>query len=395
MNRSRINTLKEFYRHALVDEVMPFWQLHGVDQELGGFFTCLARDGSVYSTDKSVWFAGRIPWAYAALYDQFEPREEWLHLAQQGIQFLTDHCFDASGKLYFSVDRAGRPLQMRRYLFSEVFAILAFAKIAQITKDAAMKQRAIETYRFFREASETPGSLPPKIDPATRPMKALSPLMCHISVADALFALTGDEQLELQTAALIDELRRDFIDAEQAVVYETIAADGSHLDTPQGRVMNPGHAIETAWFVMEIAHRWNDRSLIDAMGQTLLDALNRGWDSEFGGLLYFIDVEGKPSPYIEHEMKLWWPHSEGLYATLLAYHLTGRKDFLEWFERIHDWTFAHFPDPEFGEWFGYLRRDGTPSSSLKGNMWKGPFHIPRALLLCHGLLATMAEAAEA
>ena len=157
--------------------------------------------------------------------------------------------------------------------------------------------------------------------------------------------------------------------------------------------MNPGHAIETAWFVMEVARRRNDRKLIDTMAKALVISLERGWDAEFGGLLYFIDVEDKPSPYLEHEMKLWWPHCEGLYATLLAHHLTGRDEFADWFERIHAWTFGHFPDPEFGEWFGYLRRDGTPSSTLKGNMWKGPFHIPRALLLCHTLLTEMKNSA--
>ncbi len=394
MDLNRINTLTEFYRRALLDDVMPFWQRHGVDREHGGFFTCLARDGSVYSTDKSVWFAGRSTWTYAALYEQVEPREEWLRLARSGIQFLCDHCFDNAGKLYFSVDRSGRPLQMRRYVYSEVFAILAFSKLAQITGDSEMAQGAIDTYGFCCEALETPGRFPPKIDPGTRPMKALSPLMCHISVADAMFALTKDPSFENTITALIDELRRDFIDAERAIVFETVSPDGSRLDTPEGRVMNPGHAIETAWFVMEIARRRNDQELIDAMAQSLLDALNRGWDPDFGGLLYFIDIEGKPSPYIEHDMKLWWPHCEGLYATLLAYRMTGRNDFLKWFDRIHDWTFAHFPDPEFGEWFGYLHRDGTPSSTLKGSMWKGPFHIPRALMLCQSLLLEMAQVFE-
>ncbi|MCA9252102.1 MAG: AGE family epimerase/isomerase [Phycisphaerales bacterium] len=393
MNADRINTLKEFYQSALYGNVMPFWQEHGVDREHGGFFTCLARDGRVYSSDKSVWFAGRAAWTYAALYELSEARTEWLELARHGLRFLSDHCFAPSGKMFFSVDRIGRPLQMRRYVYSEVFATLAFAKVAQVTNDPNLRDKATHTYRAFKKAIETPGALPPKISSETRPMRALSPLMCHIHVAEVLFALTGDRQYDATITALIEELLRDFVDLDRGIVLETISGDGSRLDTPEGRVMNPGHAIETAWFVMEVARRRNDRKLIDTMAKALVISLERGWDAEFGGLLYFIDVEDKPSPYLEHEMKLWWPHCEGLYATLLAHHLTGRDEFADWFERIHAWTFGHFPDPEFGEWFGYLRRDGTPSSTLKGNMWKGPFHIPRALLLCHTLLTEMKNSA--
>ena len=82
-------------------------------------------------------------------------------------------------------------------------------------------------------------------------------------------------------------------------------------------------------------------------------------------------------------------HNEALYATLLAYYLTGEDEWLEWFKKVHDWSFTHFPDTRHGEWFGYLRRDGTVSSRVKGNMWKGPFHLPRALLNCWQLLERM------
>ena len=50
--------------------------------------------------------------------------------------------------------------------------------------------------------------------------------------------------------------------------------------------------------------------------------------------------------------------------------------------QIHEWSWKHFPDPEYGEWYGYLRRDGAVSSSVKGTLWKGPFHIPRMMLVC-------------
>jgi len=60
----------------------------------------------------------------------------------------------------------------------------------------------------------------------------------------------------------------------------------------------------------------------------------------------------------------------------------GDGKYTHWHRLVHDWSFRHFADPEYGEWYGYLHRDGTPSVRLKGNMWKGPFHLPRMLWYC-------------
>ena len=69
----------------------------------------------------------------------------------------------------------------------------------------------------------------------------------------------------------------------------------------------------------------------------------------------------------------------------------GDRRLLELGTTIHDWTYALFPDPDHGEWFGYLHRDGRLSSSAKGNLWKGPFHIPRMQLTCWQLLEQMRQ----
>jgi N-acylglucosamine 2-epimerase len=85
-------------------------------------------------------------------------------------------------------------------------------------------------------------------------------------------------------------------------------------------------------------------------------------------------------------MKFWWPHCEAIIATLLAWSLTGDEKYARWHQQVHEWSFRHFADPEFGEWYGYLHRDGRVSAPLKGNMWKGPFHLPRMLWYCSRLL---------
>ena len=176
------------------------------------------------------------------------------------------------------------------------------------------------------------------------------------------------------------------------VVMETVGPQGEIIDHFDGRTLNPGHAIEAAWFILHEAKlRNNDAGLIE-IGTQILDWMwERGWDKEYGGILYFRDLNNLPVQEYWHDMKFWWPQNETIIATLLAYHLTGRERYLDWFRKIHDWTYSLFPDPEYGEWFGYFHRDGRLSIPLKGNLWKGPFHMPRMQWYCWKLLEEMRE----
>lgn len=391
MDNQALQQLKDFHRASLLDNTAAFWERHSVDREFGGLFTCLERDGTVYCTDKPVWLLGRATWMYATLYRLAQPRPQWLELARHGYAFLTRHCFDQRGKMYFLVARDGRPLRVRRYVYSEMFAALACAALAQITGEQEIRQRAIDLFRSFNRYLTTPGMIEPKVDPNTRPMKALAPLMCVLSVADAMLLIDDAPDYERIIDQALDEFFRDFVKEQDGVVLEIVGPHGERLDGPEGRCMNPGHVIECAWFIMEIARRRGDGALVRRAARVLDWAFERGWDSQYGGLLYFVDVAGKPPAQLEHDMKLWWPHCEALYASLLAGHLTGDDKYERMYEQVHDWTFAHFPDAEHGEWFGYLHRDGSLSLSLKGGFWKGPFHVPRAQLYCWKLLEEMLE----
>ncbi|MBN2446325.1 MAG: AGE family epimerase/isomerase [Phycisphaerae bacterium] len=362
---------------------------------------CLDRDGGIYGTDKPVWLEGRAAWLFATLHERVEQRPEWLALARHGCDFLVRHCFERSheavgagdppidlGKMYFLVARDGRPLRMRRYSYSEVFALMAFAAIYRVTREESWRQRAIALWRSLVDGEQSPAQAT-KVDPRTRPMKALSPLMCLLSVAEIMLTIDDSPEYERVIDSAVDEIMRDFVRDADACVLETVGPAGQKIDEPEGRVMNPGHAIETAWFIMEVARRRGARDLIQRAARVLDISFERGWDSEYGGLLHLIDVDGKPPTQLEHDMKLWWPHCETLYAALLSYHLLGDEKYARMYEQVHEYTFGHFPDPEHGEWFAYLRRDGSVLSPLKGGTWKGPFHVPRALLLCWKLLEEM------
>ena len=174
------------------------------------------------------------------------------------------------------------------------------------------------------------------------------------------------------------------------VVLETVGPNGELIDHFDGRMLNPGHAIEAAWFIMdESVQRGGDERLL-RIGTTMLDWMwEWGWDTEYGGMIYFRDVKHLPVQEYWQDMKFWWPQNETIIGTLLAYHLTGDEKYARWHAQIHDWTYAHFPDPEYGEWYGYLHRDGRLSVALKGNMWKAGFHVPRMQWKCWQILEEM------
>lgn len=379
------------YRGALLDDVIPFWLRHGLDGDHGGYLTALDRDGSVIDTDKSVWFQGRGAWTFATLFNTVEQKPEWLDAARSGIEFLRRHGTATDGTLYFTLTRDGRPLRMRRYVYSESFAAIANAAYARAAGDMRAAADALSFFDTYLTYSFDPGRIPPKVDPRTRPMMGIGSLMIGIATAQELRENLGDLAVKDRTCSgwidwFIEQIEQHFLKPELEALMEVVRTDGSILDHFEGRQLNPGHAIECAWFILHEARHRSDQRLV-RLGLTILDWMwKRGWDEEFGGIFYFRDLRGLPVQEYWHDMKFWWPHCEAVIATLLAWKLTGDEKYARWHRQVHEWSFHHFADPEFGEWYGYLHRDGRVSVRLKGNLWKGPFHLPRMLWYCWGLL---------
>lgn len=389
-NPSELLRLRDLYRNGLLEDSVPFWFPRAIDKEYGGYFTCLDRDGSLLQEDKSVWFQGRMAWMLATLYLTVEQRPEWLEAARSGVEFLTQHCFDIDGRMFYSVTREGKPLRKRRYLFSECFAIIAFAAYGKAAGDDALLRRAEALFDQVLYYYRTPGSLPAKVDPETRPGKGLAMPMILLVTAQELRKHSGYAQCDAVIDASIHEIAEDFMKPEFQCVLEAVGPQGEFMDTLDGRCVNPGHSLEAGWFILHEARlRGNDAKLIK-LGTTIIDwSLELGWDKEFGGILYFRDAKGLPCTEYWHDMKFWWPHNETIIATLLAYHVTGDIKYAEWHDKVREWSYQRFPDSEEGEWYGYLHRDGRLSTRVKGTMYKGFFHLPRMQWYCWQVLEEM------
>jgi len=386
MDKKKLRRIYVRYKNVLLNDVVPFWLKNSIDENYGGFFSCLDRDGSIYNTDKSVWIQGRGVWMFSRLYNELEKKKEWLEAAKSGYDFLVKHGFDDDGRMFFTLTRDGRPLQKRRYMFSETFAIIACAEYYRASGDEEALKRAISIYNLVIDLYKNPSKVAPKIIPETRATKALALPMILLATTQSLREIDTNPIYNEIAGELVETIFKDFVKVGEMALFETVGVNGERLDSPQGRCINPGHSIETAWFLIHEGLHRNGKKIIDRALQILDWSLEIGWDKEYGGILYFIDIEGKPAEQLEWDMKLWWPHTEALYATLLAYHITGNKKYEVWYDKIHEWSFSHFEDKIYGEWFGYLHRDGTLANSLKGSIWKGPFHLPRALLLILKLL---------
>jgi N-acylglucosamine 2-epimerase len=390
----QLSALLRDYDDGLVGRTLPFWLRYGADREHGGLITGLDRDGAIIDTDKAVWLQGRAAWTFSTAYLTRGSRPEWLEQARSCLDFIRDHCRGPGGKLYFTVTREGRPLRMRRYVYSECFAAIGSAAYAKATGDARARDEALGYFATYLRHSFTPGVMPPKTDPETRPMKGVAPLMIAIVTAQEIRKLLGDVLVGGATCTgwidrSIEEIRRDFYKPELGVLMESVTPEGGISDHFDGRTLNPGHAIECAWFILHEAKLRSDAAL-QTLGLAILDGMwQRGWDPEFGGLLYFVDVHGKPVQEYWAEMKFWWPHNEAEIATLLAYQMTGDAKYARWHGEVYAWSRRVFADPEHGEWFGYAHRDGRISTRLKGNLWKGPFHLPRMQWYCGNLVREM------
>lgn len=378
-----IKYLKEWtekYRQDLTCDILPFWLKYGLDRVNGGIYTCLDRTGQLIDSTKSVWFQGRFAFVCAFAYNNIEKNDEWLSAAHQTIEFLEKHCFDTDGRMFFEVTATGIPLRKRRYVFSETFAIIAMAEYAIASGDKTYAQKALELFKRVQSFVTTPGILPDKYT-TNLSLKGHSLTMILINTASRIRAVIQDPVLDAQIEESIQSIKNDFLHPEFKALLETVNINGEFVDTIMGRTINPGHCIETAWFILEEAKYRNwDEKLVE-LGTTILEwSWDWGWDNEYGGISNFKDCKNFPPQDYSHDMKFWWPQTEAIIATLYAFEATGNEKYLAMHQQISEYTYKYFPDKEYGEWYGYLHFDGSISQSAKGNLFKGPFHIPRMMI---------------
>ncbi len=383
--------LSEQYRNELLGNIIPFWMEHSPDEQYGGYFTCLDRAGNVFDTDKFIWLQCRQVWMFSTFYNKVEKRAEWLDMALIGAQFLQRYGSDNEGNWYFSLDRKGTPLVQPYNIFSDCFAAMAFGELFSATGEDNHAVIARRTFNNILARRNNPKGKYNKLVPGSRPLKNFSLPMILCNLALELEELLDNKLVDELTSDLVDEVMGDFYHQDSGLILENISPEGSFVDCFEGRLLNPGHAIEAMWFIMDVAVRHGRGDVIEKAVQLVLNTLEYSWDQKYGGIYYFMDIKGHPPQQLEWDQKLWWVHIETLISLLKGYYYTGNGKCLVWFEKVHKYTWDKFPDPDAREWFGYLNRRGEVLLPLKGGKWKGCFHVPRGLFQCWKVLESIIE----
>jgi N-acylglucosamine 2-epimerase len=385
------NELHQLYRAELLERTIPFWLKHGIDWQHGGINTCISDEGQVLSGDKYVWSQLRAIWTFSALYNKIEHKQEYLDVATHIFNFIKQHGRNERGEWYFCLDKNGQPLfDGATSIYCDGFAIYGFTEFARATGNTDAIDLARQAYDGVLPRLAQPGSYQTHPLPIPLETKAHGISMIFASAFGELGDYLNDSTI---TNAALDHARQVmdvFRRPADRRLYEFVSFDDSLLTSPPGRVVNPGHAIESMWFMIHLFQREHDQTRIQQAIKTIRWHLELGWDDECGGLFLARDAEGS---FWENkrDMKIWWPHTEALYALLLAYSISKEAWCLDWFQRIHDYAFSHFPVPEHGEWIQNLDRQGRRINELVALPVKDPFHLARALIYSMGVLARLAQ----
>lgn len=426
-----------------LDNVVDFWLKYSHDRVHGGFFTCIGRDGKIYDELKYVWLQGRQVWMYCRLYrtmDRFH-KPEILEAATAGGAFLRKFArvSNNSGqwKCAFCLTRDGKALKVQRTIFSECFYIMAMDELSRVTGDKDMQVEAEQMMeQLIYWVQVDPSGLGRPQLPGEVPINSLSVPMMLMCLVQQLTEGRGQEVAQKYNELgnwCVQQILQHIQRAGTAIL-ENVSVDGSELPGCQGRLQNPGHALEAGWFLMLYGAQSGDKEIHRTAIRNFVELpYQYGWDKEHGGLFYFLDVDGHcptqvnlsslhlimffldtkfcfilhsilvfiyhfmishgafVSGQLEWNMKLWWPHCEALVAFLMAYSHTRKPELLEIFSEVYQYTFSHFPDAENGEWFGYLTQEGKVALDFKGGPFKGFFHVPRCLYMCERILDDLLE----
>ncbi|XP_076132713.1 N-acylglucosamine 2-epimerase [Alosa pseudoharengus] len=399
MSEDTLEQYRQRFRSEL-DRVVDFWLKYSLDKQHGGYFTCIGKDGKVYDELKYVWLQGRQVWMYCRLYRTMERfrRPEILEAAKAGGAFLQRFARVPSsgnpGKCAFCLTRDGRAVKVQRTIFSECFYIMAMDELARVTGDQDMQSDAEkmmdQLVHWVRVDPSGLGRPQMPGDPPVNSMAVPMMLLCLVNQLSEGRPATAQKYREVgdwSVQQILQHVQRD-----GTAILENVSPEGKELPGCQGRLQNPGHALEAGWFLLQYAQERSDNQLQRTAVDKFMEVpFLSGWDKEHGGLFYFLDVDGHCPTQLEWNMKLWWPHCEALIAYLMAYTHSKEPALLGRFSQVYDYTFSHFSDPEHGEWFGYLSQEGSVVLDFKGGPFKGFFHVPRCLYMCERLLDSLLE----
>lgn len=388
---SRFSELAARLEDELLNSVVPFWVQHSVDRENGGFFNSLDREGNCFDPLKSTAMQWRNVYMFAALYNSEYCREDFLELALHGFRFCArlrepDGNYipicDAAGNPAFRMGgRRGGPGPMKAMIC--IYAGCACAELFRATGEERFRAEAQSCFSCITSAlAQSEQNSPDSRFPATR-VRGCYMHLCHLCRTMIVNKCEFPDGRVNATLRKTFDVLPTFFCAEVGRWLEYVPVSGGfRLDSSFFRNVMPGHDFETMWFLAQSAELAGNRELLAQIPEWTRRIYSYAHDPEFGGVYCCMDALGKPVFEGMDMVKSWWPHNEAMLAAAYSFRLSGDEWFLKMFNEVDRWSTEHLRDPEFGEWYGVVRFDGSVRNGFKGSLSKAFFHVPRALFNC-------------
>lgn len=400
--RDRMASIAAQCRDDLVNHVAPYWADRVIDREHGGFHTCFAKDGTLYDARHPGWFMGRTMYMFSALYHEFDRNPRWLDVARAGYQSMPLYQLP-DGRFAQMLTADGRVENGAISIFTDHFAVKGLINyLAALGHDAPKAEidRARQMLDKLLEDVQKPDVL--------RTVCADERFMTHAVTFMNIAVLLESTKLfgDAYSSVLQENVFRSmyaFASDEWNAPLEHVGYDGHPIAEGPGRLVDAGHTMESVWFAMEAAQLLGLPQLTQRASQVLDWVIDRCWDGEYGGFVQHVDafepVPEEPYLYTDYngvpvgwQDKIWWVQAEGLIALLSSALHTHNPAHWQLFETLYDYVRARFVDPQTREWYSFLHRDGSMLFDAPGSMSKGPYHVPRCLMMLCTLLEKALQA---
>ncbi len=383
-SEARIRSFCDELYLEITGNILPYWSGKMVDSVNGGFFG--RRDGYDRvddKADKGVILNTRILWTFSSAAKQLD--EVNLILARRAYHYLVSHFVDKEfGGVYWAVDFTGSPVQTKKQIYAQAFAIYALSEYYTVTLDEEALDLAkdifslIERYSFdqidngYLEAFDREWNLLDDLRLSEKDENEKKTMNTHLHVLEAytnLYRVWPDTVLRRQLYNLID------------IFQQRILGEGYHFHLffdekwkVKSSEISYGHDIEGSWLLLEAAKVLGDEKPVKAIATTCLKIADVT-------LAEGVDQEGAIKNHSHDTDRHWWPQAEGMVGFVNSWELTGQITYLSAAIRLWEFIKNYLIDRPNGEWYWRVDDKGTVNCNEdKAGPWKCPYHNGRAIL---------------
>ena len=380
MKKDTLVGLMAFYRNFLFNNFLPFWEKYGIDYEYGGVLNCMEDDGKLVSEDKYTWSQARSLWTFSYIYNNFVKSDKNFEFIKKTYLFLLKHARDDNGDWVYRMHREGKVLDGAISAYVDLFAAYGITEYFRVTSEKEALKVAQETLHRYAWKIKQPDFTtvePFKLKPG---YKLHGIFFLFLNILTPLLMEVSDPELEKEAEMCVSTIINHFMDKKRKLIYEMLDSQFNPIDSPEGKDYMPGHNIECAWIFMIEAQRKSDNELMKTAMNILRWTIERSWDDQFGGFFWCLNVDNETPHQQGWDNKIYWVHSEALLALMLAYEITKENYYMDWFLKVHDYSFKIFPVKKYGEWYQRCDRKGNKLDEIVSLPVKDPYHVARAVM---------------